>query len=80
VLEERFLDGNVGAGRAGAFGLGAGTAAGGLGGGLVLGESALGTEGGLPKVGGFPTKFRISQNDHSAFSSYQDCFDPQVLV
>jgi hypothetical protein len=79
-----FLDGNVGAGRAGgagAVGLGEGTAAGGFGG-TLLGESPLGTEGGLPKVGGFPAKFRISQDDHSAFSSksYQDCFDLQVLV
>lgn len=86
VLEERFLDGSVGAGRAGgagagAVGLGAGTATGGFGG-TLLGESPLGTEGGLPNVGGFPTKFRISQDDHSAFSSksYQGYFDLQVLV
>lgn len=59
VLEERFLDGKVGAGRAGgagagAVGLGGGTAAGGFAGTLLLGESALGTDGGLPNVGGFP--------------------------
>ena len=80
VLKERFLDGNVGAGRAGgagAVGFGggwAGTATGGFGGALLgeslLGESPLGTEGGLPKVGGFPTSFRISQDDAPSAPSH----------